>query len=371
MERLWIGLICLNPKMNKNYFHIILLFVLIGSMFSCQKSTQIQIANLAIDSSFLKGVDVSFLPAIENSSFQFYNTNGEPYPLLSILKKSNVKLIRLRLWVNPADSFASVSKMKVLHEQAKALGFKTLLSLHYSDTWADPSAQTIPALWSDKNIDLLKKQLYAYTAQIAQDFKSDYIQIGNEINNGFLWPLGKWNNTNQFKSLIDTAIVAVRQSSHQTKIVLHYAGYSNANWFFNLFNKTDYDVIGLSYYPIWHGKDLDSLANQIQSLTNSFQKQLIVCETAYPFTLGWNDQTNNVVGLTNQLIPAFPASPEGQKAYMEALSVKLKQNPKVMGICYWGAEWVSFKGPQSTKGSSWENQAWFDFKGKALPVTMY
>jgi arabinogalactan endo-1,4-beta-galactosidase len=152
---------------------------------------------------------------------------------------------------------------------------------------------------------------------------------------------------------------------------LHYAGYSNANWFFNLFNKTDYDVIGLSYYPIWHGKDLDSLANQIQSLTHTFQKQLIVCETAYPFTLGWNDQTNNVIGLNSQLIPAFPATPEGQKAYMETLTNKLKQNTKVIGICYWGAEWVSFKGPQSTNGSSWENQAWFDFTGKALPVMAY
>ena len=357
--------------MNKIFHNCFLLFVLLGFVFSCQKSTPIQSTKAMLDTTFLKGVDVSFLPEIESSNFQYFTANGDAMPMLLMLKNANVKLIRLRLWVNPADSFAAVSKMKSLHDHAKSLGFKTLLSLHYSDTWADPSAQTIPALWSDKNIELLKKQLYAYTAQIAQDFKSDYLQIGNEINNGFLWPLGKWNNSDQFKSLIDTAIVAVRQSSPQTKIVLHYAGYSNANWFFNLFNKTDYDVIGLSYYPIWHGKDLDSLTNQIQSLTHTFQKQLIVCETAYPFTLGWNDQTNNVIGLNSQLIPAFPATPEGQKAYMETLANKLKQNAKVIGICYWGAEWVSFKGPQSTKGSSWENQAWFDFTGKALPVMAY
>ncbi len=347
----------------RHIFFLFLIFIL-----GCKdKNTNQPDANQAAILS-LYGADISFLPAIEKTGFQFLDAKGNPKPLLLQLKDAHINLIRLRIWVNPADSLAGNETMKLLNFQAKALGFKTLLSVHYSDTWADPSAQSIPSNWSQTNLFLLKKQVYDYTAQLSKEFQPDYIQIGNEINNGFLWPLGHINQPSQFVSCIDTAILAVRKCSPQTKIVLHYAGHSSAKWFFNLFKQTDYDVIGLSYYPNWHGKSIDTLVMNMNALAIAYNKSVFICETAYPFTLSWNDQTHNVIGLNSQLIPEFPATPAGQKAYMEALIKQIKPVKNVLGICYWGAEWVSYKGTQSTQGSSWENQAWFDFTGKALPV---
>ncbi len=348
----------------------VLLFFILTSI-ACQKNQSSQVNVNQSDSLFYKGADVSFLPAIENTSFQYLDASGKAVPLLQQLKMANVSLIRLRLWVNPTDSFANFQNMKRLHLQAQQMGFHTLLSVHYSDTWADPSAQSIPASWSQNNFQELKKQLYAYTAQLAAEFKPNYIQIGNEINNGFLWPIGSYSNKAQFVSLIDTAIQAVRLYSPSSKIVLHYAGHQYAGAFFSQFTHSDYDVIGLSYYPIWHGKSIDTLAINCNTLYQSFHKPILICETAYPFTLLWNDNTNNILGLNNQLLPGFSATPEGQKAYMETLVQQLKNNNHVIGVCYWGAEWVSFKGPLSTQGSSWENQAWFDFNNKALPVLNY
>ena len=102
--------------------------------------------------------------------------------------------------------------------------------------------------------------------------------------------------------------------------------------------------------------------------TNQNNKKVIIAETSYPFTLGFNDWTNNILGTTNQIISSYEATPFGQKSYLLALKEKIKGTQQGFGFCYWGTEWVSFRGNQSTNGSPWENQSLWDFNNRALPA---
>ena len=195
-------------------------------------------------------------------------------------------------------------------------------------------------------------------------------QIVGEINSGLLHPHGNINtNETQFLALLSSGIKAVKDHSPQTKIILHFAGIDGADWFFRKVNNLEYDIIGLSYYPIWHGKDLNKLKNTITNLGDTYKKEVLIAETAYPFTLDWNDWTNNIVGLNEHLIlPAYPATPIGQEAFITNLKTMVNATQKGIGFCYWGGELVAFNGKESTNGSPWENQALYDFNNKALPV---
>ena len=126
--------------------------------------------------------------------------------------------------------------------------------------------------------------------------------------------------------------------------------------------------MALSYYPVWHGKNLDQLQSEISKLQKQFSKKLIIAETAYPFTLDWNDNTNNIIGLNSQLIlPDYPASPLGQKEFLKRIHT-ICTSTNSLGFCYWGAEYVAFNGKESLHGSSWDNLALFDFNNNALPA---
>jgi arabinogalactan endo-1,4-beta-galactosidase len=247
---------------------------------------------------------------------------------------------------------------------------KVWLTVHYSDTWADPGSQTPPSDWTSLSFANLKTAVSNYTTLLMTEIQPDIIQIGNEINSGFLWPQGHLiNNESQCLQLISAASTAIRSQSATTKIMIHYAGIgSGATWFFNKMSSINYDYIGLSYYPVWHGKILSDVNATITSLGETHNKKVIIAETAYPFTLGYNDYTNNILGLANQLVPTYPATNQGQKEFLLAIKNLVKQNSRGLGFCYWGAEWVAFRGPTATNGSSWENQALWDFNNNALPV---
>ena len=132
--------------------------------------------------------------------------------------------------------------------------------------------------------------------------------------------------------------------------------------FSNLFDENaSIDIIGQSYYPWWHGS-LDDLSNNLAQLGNEFQKPIIVVETAYPFTLSWNDNTNNIVGMDSQLLDGFPASELGQYNFLQNVKTIIEDNEYGAGICYWSPEWISTE----SYGSPWENLALFDFSGEVL-----
>ncbi len=316
----------------------------------------------------IKAADGSFIPEIRSSSITAKNLAGLPEDMLTTLKNEGFNTIRLRLWKDPATAQGSFAEVKTFAQEIKSKGMKVWLTVHYSDTWADPGTQTKPNAWAAATYAQLKDSVYVYTKKIMAEINPDFIQIGNEINAGLLWPEGKSNNLSQMKELIGQGIRAVREQSTQTKIMLHNAGVDNAAFFFSNMGTLDFDIMALSYYPIWHGKDLTAVQSTLNALGTQFNKEIVIAETAYPFTLGWNDYTNNIIGLTSQILPEFPASEQGQQDFLTRIKTIVVNSNKGIGVCYWGAEWVAYKGPLSTNCSSWENQALWDFNFKALPA---
>lgn len=317
----------------------------------------------------VRAVDISAFPEIDAAGTIFYNATGKKEDFLDILKQAGVNTLRLRLWVDPARGHSGFEEVKNFSKNLKARGFDIWLSLHYSHTWADPGNQARPESWQQLSFEALKNQVYNYTFRVVEEIKPEYIQVGNEINSGFLFPEGNISeNPDQFKELLQAGTSAVREANPASQVIIHFAGLENADWFFGQVAGVDYDIIGLSYYPVWHGKNLDLLENTVNSLASKYQRKLVIAETAYPFTLGYNDWTNNIVGLEEQLVPGYPASAEGQKAFLQGISDIMEASDAGIGFSYWGGELVAWNGPESTAGSPWENQALFNFDHEALPV---
>ncbi len=347
-----------------NKIPLFLVFMLL--IFACNKSEN---KILQVEKQFfIKGVDASFIPEIRLSNVIVKNANGQAEDMLLTFKNVGINTIRLRIWNNPVNEHSGLEEVKNFSNEIKKLGLKVWLTIHYSDTWADPGAQTKPSAWTGLNYIQLKDSIRNYTSKIVNEIKPDFIQIGNEINNGFLWPEGSFSNKSQMIELLKEGAKAVRENSPQTKIIIHYAGYDKADYFYSQLSNLDYDMIGLSYYPNWHGKSLDTLQMQLQSLSSKFNKPILIAETAYPFTFGWNDWTNNIIGDSSQILPKFPASIQGQKDYLSKIKYIISNTPNGIGFVYWGGDYISFKGSEAKNGSSYENQAFWDFSNKALPV---
>jgi arabinogalactan endo-1,4-beta-galactosidase len=316
------------------------------------------------------GADISGLPQILEAAPTFYNFDDSRVDFLDLLKQNGINTIRLRLWVNPISKYSSFSEVKQFSNSLKANGFKTWITVHYSDTWADPGHQSLPIHWQHLNFESLKDSVQVYTTKIIKEMQPNYIQIGNEINSGFMHPMGNiTSNFDQFKDLLEGAILAVRTQNTSTKIILHYAGIQGAKEFYSRLSNIDYDIIGISFYPIWHGKSLSNLELSLNELGTVFNKKILIAETAYPFTLNWADNTHNIVGLESQLIlPNYPATPLGQQNFIQEINkISTKNIKNGIGFCYWGAELIATD-QTSTNGSPWENQALVDFNLKALPV---
>lgn len=335
---------------------------------SCNRQDGVQMPDPSPAALPIMGADVSFVPQIRKAGYKVQNPAGKTEDMLSILKKAGVNTIRLRLWHTPADGHSGLAEVADFAREVRAMGMQVLLAPHYADSWADPEKQVKPAAWSGLSLNTLADSIYQYTLRIAREVQPDFIQIGNEINNGLLWPEGHAANPVAFRELLQAGIRGAREGHPGCRIALQYAGQLGAEAFFIQLANLDYDMIGLSFYPLWHGKDLDVLTQTIIRLSQVCDKDVFIAETSYPFTLGWNDYTNNIIGLEGQLMPGYPATPQGQKAFLSAIRDISKRAPRYAGYCYWGAEWVSFKGNTSTDGSTWENQAFWGFSGSALPV---
>jgi len=359
-----------------NLFKIItLLFIIFSSELPAENRTE-------SSAEFLNGVDLSFQPEIEHTKIQYKDENGNSIELLPFLRKKGVNSVRMRLWYEPQNSHCDLAEVKAYARKIKVNGMKFLLDIQYSDSWADPSNQTVPKKWKNLNFSVLRESVFIYTKRVISELKfqgttPDIVQIGNETNNGFLWNYGKIGgkfdgNSDNYFTLVSQAIRAVRSVDKKIEIMLHLAGFSDANQFFqNAVNhKIDFDIIGISYYSIWHGTSLETLQTALDSLAAEFPQQIMVVETAYPWTLSWNDKTQNIYGEETQLIKDFPATPRGQKKYLQALKTMLKnlKNDKGLGFCYWSPDWIAFKGKNAENGSAWENATIFDFNCRVLPV---
>ena len=358
----------------KKLFRLLVLGVVLLQVISCKKDDDK--SELIIDDmppvtsdGVVKAVDASFLPEAEADG-AIYKKAGVGQDALLALKEAGVNTIRMRLWVNPASGHSNLQEVTAFAQRVKNMGMQVWLTVHYSDTWADPANQEKPAAWAALSMEGLTATVKSYTANVVTTIWPEIIQIGNETNSGFLYPEGNLvDNEAGYLQLVNAISATIRQSAPDTKIMLHYAGIGeSADWFFNKVKDVDYDYIGLSFYPIWHGKDLTALRDKMTLLGSTYNKEVLVAETAYPFTLLWNDWTNNVVGQEDQIITAYPATPQGQKEFLLDIRTMVDDSGHGRGFCYWGGEWISWKGNEATDGSTWENQALWDFDNNALPA---
>ena len=325
----------------------------------------------------IRGADISFVPQIENSG-GIWKMNNNPDNVLDIFKQSGANYIRLRLWHSPSGGYFGLDSTAEFAEKIKALGFKFLLDIHYSDTWADPGHQTKPAAWTNIPLNYLEDSVYSYTKNVILFLKNknaepDMVQIGNEITNGFLWPDGAVKDSSgwiNFAALLKTGIKAVKDVDSTIKIMIHIDEGGNnsvSRWFFDNLTAQDvsFDVIGLSYYPFYSSNGtLQQLQYNLNDLSNRYNKSIIIVETAYPWTLSWSDNVANIVGNSSQLLTNFPATVEGQTNFIDTLINIIANVPdnKGAGFFYWEPDWIT--APHF--GSSWENVALFDFSGNAL-----
>lgn len=378
--------------MNRNDFHSILVFIgLVFLIISCGEKdsdadTGIGQPPTPTDTSktFYRAMDLSFQPKIETDLVNYFDENGDQIDMLPFLKNSGVNLVRLRLWHTPIDEHSSLEEVLAYAQLVKQAGMDILLDVHFSDTWADPGNQLMPNAWEGLSIDILKDSVKNYTKMVLNKFKDQntlpvIIQIGNETNSGFLWNLGRVggdfnDNWTNYSALIMAAINGVKtvDTQDEVEIMIHYAGFSGIEWFMEQLQSYNvgYDIIGISYYSIWHGNDLSHMQNSLNSIAQTFIQKILIVETSYPWTLEWNDWTDNIWGLESQLIPGYDATSDGQKKYLEDLKTILRNlnGNKGIGFCYWAPDWVAYKGPEATNGSIWENATVFDFDNKALPV---
>lgn len=356
----------------KKHMKFLGLLVIAAIQFSCSgdddKGTIV--AQPPADDTFIRASDISYLPEMEAVQTKFYN-NGKAEDMLTTLKNAGCNTVRIRLWKNPVNGRSGLAEVKALAQRSRNAGLRVWLTVHYSDHWADPGVQTTPEEWKSLSFNDLKAAVTTYTEKIIKEINPDIIQIGNEINSGLLWPQGNLiSNEQQCIDLLKSASQVVRTKAPNTKIMIHYAGVQSGgtDWFFGKMNSIDYDYIGLSYYPIWHGKDLTEVASTIDALGEKYGKKVLIAETAYPFTLLYNDFTNNIVGSNDQLVPGYPATPAGQKAFVLAVRASVEASTHGQGFAYWGGEWVAFRGKQSAFGSTFENQALYSFDNNALSV---
>jgi len=327
------------------------------------------------------GHDISTLQQ-EESIGKTFSDGGTVVPLEKILANRGTTYIRERLWVNPPIAFNNLSHVLAMATRIKAAGLKLLLDFHYSDFWADPGTQTTPSAWQGQSLSTLSTTLYNYTysvisSLVAQGTPPAMVQTGNEVTDGMLWPtgqiyVGSTQNWTSFATLMKSAISAVRAASPSTRVMIHIdRGGDNggAEYFYDhiLAQGVSFDVIGLSYYPWWHGP-LANLQTNLNALSPRYGKDIVVVETAYPWTLANGDSTTNDVTTSSQLLSGYPASAAGQLAYIkEVISIiKATPNGHGLGVVYWEPAWIPGVGWESGQGDQWDNMTLFNYSGQSL-----
>jgi len=329
------------------------------------------------------GSDISSLKKSEDLGGVYKYRDGTPADALQILKDNGLNYARLRVWVNPADGYHGKTEILAMAQRLKALEIKLLVDFHYSDNWADPGKQNKPAAWKDLDFEQLKQAVYEHTYDVCsslavQGTPPEMVQVGNEINSGMLWPDGDYNHFDNLAALLREGYRAVKECSPSTQVMLHIAeGGDNdlARWWFDNITRREvpFDVIGISYYPFWHGS-LAELQYNLDDITARYDKDVIVVETAYAFTDQDKDNYPNIVD-SSLAVPGYPLTPEGQRAVLRDIMAVVRAVPdgRGLGVFYWDATWTAVPGNgwDSTNpefGNAWENQALFDFDDRALPA---
>lgn len=311
--------------------------------------------NTIIAQNHYVGMDLSMLTKYEEHNKPYLDKDGgEIKDMLEWILSIGVNTVRVRLFVNPTEPNAKAPEgvcqdldyVTKLGARIKAAGLNFMLDLHYSDSWADPTNQKLPASWKDCiTVEQKAEKIHDYTSEIlnslvAASATPDFVQVGNEISYGIIGiNVHPYDNASDewdgFVKVLENGSKAVREKCPNAKIIIHTERSGNAEqtiYFYNKLNALDYDIIGLSYYPFWHGY-LNKLEETLSALGKNFpSKEVQIVETAY--YNNWFPSS----GITYNTSTTWAASDDGQKAFIEQLVETLAKYQQVNGLCYWFPE---------------------------------
>ncbi len=364
-----------------------------------------------ISDDFYRGMDVSAVLALENSGVKYYNFDGEEQDVFMTLAQAGVNYIRLRVWNDPYDENGNgygggnndVATAITLGQRATQYGMKVCIDFHYSDFWADPKKQFVPKAWEGMDIEEKSDALYNFTLEnltqiLDAGVDVGMVQVGNEINNGMC---GETDVAN-VRKLLTAGSKAVREvaasSGKDILVAVHYTNIDDMKKLDTLLTglqvkEIDYDIVGLSFYPYWHGT-MEDLKNAITHVRNTYGKKVYVAENAYCYTSEDGDGSANSIKGTDDLAEGYSASVQGQANEVRDVCAAASE-AGAEGIFYWEGTWIpvgpadadnsaiwekygsgwasSYAGGYDPKdagqyygGSSWDNQAMFDFTGHPL-----
>jgi arabinogalactan endo-1,4-beta-galactosidase len=339
------------------------------------------------------GADLSFTPQ-ELAAGATFSDEGNPGTPVTIMRAAGANYVRMRLWVDPPPGYNDLATDLALARQVRAAGMKIYLDVMYSDFWADPTKQNIPAAWQGEDLDQLTATVRSYTRQVIAAFAQqgtpvDLVSIGNEIRNGILWPTGEinctdcggWANLAQLLKAGVAGAQAGNPAGHKLLIMMHYdqgASFALSSAFYSELESYDvpFDVIGLSYYPVLDEPSISGLRANVDGLATEFGKPIIIAETQYPWTLAngnspLGDSTGDFAWEQSQIEPGYPATPGGQLSFVtDELSI-LATAPDGLGagLFYWAPDWIPGVPwePGAGIGSPNVNMTLFNFGGQALP----
>lgn len=359
-------------------------------------------------SKFVKGMDLSTLLEMERCGAKYFD-QGKEMDILDIMKSYDVDTIRLRLWNDPKSETGEpygagnndLAETLAIGKRVSDAGFGVLLNFHYSDFWADPGKQFKPKAWASYGVEELEKAVYDFTkesltAVLGAGVNVTMIQVGNELSNGLLWPEGKMPNYDNIAKFVSAGIRACREIKADIPLMIHLDnGGKNElyrDWFDHYVERgEDFDYIGLSYYPFWHGS-LQSLEDNMNDIAVRYGKELIVAEVSMGYTMEdyksyekLEDSERKGYATRQELVDKieYPMTVQGQVDFTKDFLNRVAHvaDDKGCGFFWWEPAWIPVSGsgwatPASLKymndpgpcGNEWANQALFDYQGNALPT---
>lgn len=353
---------------------------------------------------FIIGVDISSILDVEKNGGKFYNDEGFEQDVFEILKEKGVNYIRLRLWNEPysennlpyGGGNNHIETNIEIAKRAARVGMRFLLDFHYSDFWADPAKQLIPRAWKDLTEIELEQKMYEYTFNVLKQFEQagvrpHMVQIGNEINNGFLFPVAPVSKGyGRIAKFLKQGLKAVKDVSEDILTSIHLAkGASEQElvYFYDKLNENEveFDVIGLSYYSFWHG-NLQTFKSTLEALNNRYDQSIVVMEYSYGFTDKEAMNASHIYSSDLEDEGGYGTSFQGQASYIRDVNEAINGIDSGIGSFYWEPAWLPVANAgwasngaidyltkqgddvTSINKVSWANQALFTFSGKASPV---
>jgi arabinogalactan endo-1,4-beta-galactosidase len=330
-----------------------------------------KVENLRDD--FVLGTDASSVIALEDSGVTFYDFDGNEQDVFKTMSESGVNYIRVKIWNDPYDSEGNgygggnsdLEKAIKIGKRATEHNMKLLINFHYSDFWADPGRQNPPKAWENMPIDQKSKALYDFTFESLETLRANgvdigMVQVGNETTGQGI--AGERDLDNKIK-LYQAGTQAVRDFDKDVRIILHFTNPEKGDPYFytkELYGIVDFDIVATSYYSVWHGS-LSNLADQLNKIVEEFDKEVMVAETAFPYTLKDGDDQKNIISEASQVAGSgYEISPNGQaNSFRDIVDIVNNgvKNQKGIGAFYWENTWIPINeglGNRETNMPIWE-----------------